>query len=424
VSKDSVQAESLRARPPASDAGGVAATVSTAVPVRSVLLAPGVARVFGASLVGRMPAGALGLLLILRTRELGGSFGAGGLAAAAFSLGLAVSAPAIGRAVDARGQTRVLAACAAAVAGALTALALLPGSAPLGAVLVLAVLAGVAHPPLSACQRALWPRLLPDASRQHAAYALEAAALEVTYVLGPLVIVGAVGTRSAALALALCACLLLAGTLTFAAHPASRGWPAAGRLTRGIAGALRSPGVRTLLATQACLGCSFGAIEVGVAAFADHAGDRGATGPVLAAWALASMLGGLAAGRRGAPADPVARLVVLIAAMAAADALLALAPTPLALGLLCIPAGAAIAPLFGLTYVLAGEAAREGTVTEAYTWLATGIAAGLATGSAAGGALAAHHGPAAAFLLAAIAVAAAGAVTRAWSASLRGRSTR
>jgi MFS family permease len=400
----------------------MAATASTAVPLRTVLLAPGVARVFAASLVGRLPAGALGLLLILRTRELGGSFGAGGLAAGAFSLGLAVSAPAIGRAVDARGQTRVLAVCAAAVAGALIALALLPSRAPLGAVLALAVLAGIAHPPLSACLRALWPHLLPDPSRQHAAYALEAAALEVSYVLGPLVLVSVVATRSAALALALCAALLLAGTLAFAAHPASRGWPAGGRAARGLGGALRSPGVRTLLATQAFLGCSFGAIEVGVAAFADHAGARGATGPILAAWGLSSMLGGIAAGRRGAPADPVGRLLVLLAAMAAADAVLALAPTPLVLGLLCVPAGAAIAPLFGVTYALAGDAAREGTITEAYTWLATGIAVGLATGSAAGGALAAHLGGGAAFLAAAAAVAAAGILTRSRAPVLRPRS--
>src|SRR5919201_1221955 len=215
--------------------GGMAVAASTAIPLRTVLLAPGVARVFAASLVGRLPAGALGLLLIRRTRELGGSFGAGGLAAGAFSLGLAVSAPAIGRAVDARGQTRVLAVCAAAVAGALIALALLPSRAPLGAVLALAVLAGIAHPPLSACLRALWPHLLPDPSRQHAAYALEAAALEVSYVLGPLVLVSVVATRSAALALALCAALLLAGTPAFAAHPASRGSPAGGGRAGGAA---------------------------------------------------------------------------------------------------------------------------------------------------------------------------------------------
>src|SRR6185295_19651535 len=80
--------------------------------VRTVLSAPGVARVFLASMVGRIPAGALGLLLILRVRELGGGYADGGLVAGALSLGMGAAAPLVGRVVDTRGQTRVLAASA------------------------------------------------------------------------------------------------------------------------------------------------------------------------------------------------------------------------------------------------------------------------------------------------------------------------
>jgi len=73
-------------------------------------------------------------------------------------------------------------------------------------------------------------------------------------------------------------------------------------------------------------------------------------------------------------------------------------------------AGLAIAPAFAVVYGLAGEVAREGTVTEAFTWLTTGLGAGLAAGSAIGGALAASAGPGAAFLAAAGAAALAAAV--------------
>src|SRR3954463_7612273 len=101
--------------------------------VRTVLSAPGVARVFSASMVGRIPAGALGLLLVLRVRELGGGFADGGLVAGGRSPGLGAAAPLVGRVVDARGQTRVLAGSATACAGALAALALVPaGTAPRG----------------------------------------------------------------------------------------------------------------------------------------------------------------------------------------------------------------------------------------------------------------------------------------------------
>src|SRR5215210_2180362 len=98
--------------------------------VRALLSTPGVARVFGASMVGRVPAGALGLLLILRARELGGGYADGGLVGGAFAFGLGAAAPLVGRVVDARGQTRVLVAGAAACAGALGALALVPAGTP------------------------------------------------------------------------------------------------------------------------------------------------------------------------------------------------------------------------------------------------------------------------------------------------------
>src|SRR3954451_21608426 len=130
--------------------------------IRSVLSTPGVTRAFSASLVGRVPAGALGLLLVLRVRELGGGFADGGLVAGALSLGLGIAAPLVGRVVDARGQTRVLAGSATACAAALASLALVPAGTPLGVLLALAATAGGAPPPLAACLRALWPALLPD----------------------------------------------------------------------------------------------------------------------------------------------------------------------------------------------------------------------------------------------------------------------
>src|SRR4051794_41963470 len=115
--------------------------------VRAVLRAPGVARVFAASLLGRIPAGALGLLLILRVRELGGGYADGGAIAGAFSLGYATAAPLVGRLVDARGQTRILAAGAAAGGAALRAPPLPPPRPPPPPLLRVPPLPRGAHPP-------------------------------------------------------------------------------------------------------------------------------------------------------------------------------------------------------------------------------------------------------------------------------------
>jgi hypothetical protein len=125
---------------------------------------------------------------------------------------------------------------------------------------------------------------------------------------------------------------------------------------------------------------------------ASSAPAQGAIGPLLAAWGLASMLGGAVAVRRGAPREPIRRLVALFAALAATDALLLAATDEVALEALLVVAGPAVAPAFAVVYTLAGDVARGGTVTEAFTWLGTGIGLGLAAGSA----RAAHSRPRAA----------------------------
>ena len=113
------------------------------------------------------------------------------------------------------------------------------------------------------------------------------------------------------------------------------------------------------------------------------------------------------AARGRPPADRVRRLCILLVVLAAGHALLALPVGLYVLAALLLLAGGAIAPSFGLAYGLVDSAAPEGTVTEAFTWLTTGIAAGLAGGSALAGVLAEGPGAGAGFLVAAVGAAAA-----------------
>jgi predicted MFS family arabinose efflux permease len=373
------------------------------------------ARLFVSSLVGRAPATALTLVLVLRTKELTGSFAAAGLASGGNALASAVCSPVLGKMLDRRGQPPILLAAASVSAVAMVAFALLPHGVSPAAILPCAVVAGATLPPLGACLRTLWPALLaPD--RIHAAFALDAAAIEIVYIAGPVLIAGALGAWSLAASAVACAVLLVIGTLVFATSPSSRAWRPGVREEGG--GALRAPGVRTLAVLFVLIGAAFGAIEVAVAAVADDAGARGAAGPLLGAWGLGSFAGGLLATRAPAPADPVRRLSVFLVALAAGHLLLALPVGLVALGGLLSLAGAAIAPAFGLAYGLVERAAAAGTVTEAYTWLSTGLAAGIAVGAALAGALAESAGPEAGFLLAAAGAATGAAIVSAQRATL------
>jgi MFS family permease len=384
-------------------------------PIRSLLATPEVSRTLTASLLGRLPFTAVGLLLILRVRDLEGGFGDGGMVAGAWAVGIACFSPLVGRLVDRHGQRRVLLPCAVLCASTLVAIALAPDATPLPALAALAAFAGMAHPPLSGAMRALWPELVPPA-RLHAILALESAGIELTFIAGPLLLVGALaGATSPSVALVGCAALLVAGTLAFVAAPSSRRWRPA-RIERTLAGALRSPALLTLMSAATFMGISFGAIEVATAAHADEHGSRALVGPLLAAWAAGSLVGGLLSARSRAPADPHRRLAFLLAATGAADVLVALAPSPPALGAALFVAGVCIAPAFATLYALTAEGAREGTLTESYTWLTTGITGGLALGAAAGGAVvdaaSSHAAMAGAVLMVAVAVAIAWAGRR------------
>ena len=379
---------------------------------------PGFTRLFLASMAGRLPASALGLVLILHVRGLTGSFAAGGAVAGAYALANGVTGPLLGRLVDRRGQGAVLVPAALVSSAAIVALALLPHGAAVAPAVALAAVAGAAFPPLGPCLRTLWPSMLgDDPGRMHAAFSLEAAALEATYIVGPVVIAGAIGAWSTAAATLACAALLIGGVLAFCAHAASRAWrPAAGAAgARAASGALRSRGVRTLMLVFALLGATFGSVEIAVPVAAEAAGHAGAAGLLLGVWGLGSLLGGLAAARAGAARDPVRRLTLLLAALAAGHLLLTIPLGPLPLAALLLLAGLALSPAIAAAYAMVESLAPAGTVTEAYTWLSTGIAAGLAAGAALSGALAQSHGAGAAFAAAGAACAAgalAGAARR------------
>src|SRR4051794_23169672 len=162
--------------------------------MREILRIPGVRALFAASCVARLPMGALGLLLVLHTHELTGSYADGGLASGAYALAIGVSNPALARVVDRRGQTRVLRAGAPIAAAAIVYLALLPAGTPVAAITAGAIVAGLSQPPIGACMRALWPELIEGADRRHAAYALESVALEFVYICGPVAIVAGIGS--------------------------------------------------------------------------------------------------------------------------------------------------------------------------------------------------------------------------------------
>src|SRR4051812_30546822 len=156
-------------------------------PYRALFGLPGVPRLVAGSIVGRIPYGMVNLGILLLVREATGSFAAAGLVSGANFAAACVAAPVQGRVIDRVGQPRVLVICALLDAASLVALVAL-GDAPVWALAACAAAAGAFVPPLSPSLRTLWPGLVQrggaDPSVLQTAYAFEAVAIEVLFILG------------------------------------------------------------------------------------------------------------------------------------------------------------------------------------------------------------------------------------------------
>jgi MFS family permease len=387
-----------------------------------VLRTPSVSRLLASAVVGRMPTGMAGLAIVLLVREGGGTYAVAGLVAGTYSVALALTSPLLGRLVDRVGQTRVLVGCAAASALSFGALAAAGRTASPVLLAALAALAGGSIPPVGACMRALWSELLGNDGQLQAAFAVESTVQELIFVVGPPLVALLAAVFSPAVAVLGTGVLLLGGVGVFAATPVSRAWRPQ-RRTADWAGPLRSPGIRAVLATIVLLAGAFGTVEVTVVAGAEQLGSRALAGPLLALWALGSLVGGLIFGSRASDRGPEQRMVGLLALVVAGIALLAVATGLFQLGAGMILAGLGIAPAVACLYLLVDRLAPAGTVTEAFTWVTTAFATGFAGGNALGGTLVHEAGIDRAFLVAAGGVAAAALLARLGRSALAGGPT-
>ncbi|MCP2336901.1 MFS transporter [Actinomadura rupiterrae] len=342
------------------------------------LRVPFAARLLGGTLLGRLPNGMAMLAVVLHVRASGGGYPLAGALGAVLGLATAVGQPVLGRAMDRFGQAPVLLPAAFASAAGFALLAAF-GADPLPVTVLAVVLGGFATPPLEAGLRALWPSVLDGPEQVHAAYALDAAAQEILFTVGPLLVVAAAAINTPT-ALLLTGALGIAGTLVVVTSGPSRRWrgePRAG----DWAGPLRSSGLRVLLAALAMAGIALGVYAVAVVAYAERLDSGIASGVLLAAMSAGALVGGLVYGARDWPGELHVRLPWLLALLAAGYAPLTWAPGLPVMTVLAFVSGVFLAPTLACSFSLVDRLAPTGTVTEAFAWIVAAIGAGSALGS-------------------------------------------
>lgn len=384
-----------------------------------VLRVPGVARVAAFATVGRLPFAIVPLSIVLLMREEGYQYGQIGAVVGAEALAVGLTAVFVGRLVDRVGRRRVI-----LVTGATTALFVcaetiaILSDAPVWLLVTLAALQGATIPPISASMRSLWARLVPEETLE-SAYAFDAIQLELVFVIGPLIAAGLATALSPAVGLLLCAGFYVLAAGGFATAPAARAAAPEEHVERTRAGALRSPGMRTLVLAGSIMAISFGSLEVALPAFAEAEGSRGAVGPLITVWALGSVIGGLWYGARSWRSPLEKRFLILMALLVLGAAPLPFAPSIGVMGVLLVLTGLALAPLATTEYSLVDRLAPAGTATEAYSWQIVANVMGAAAGSFIAGVLAEEASVEWALATAGIACAGGFAVALAGRRSLR-----
>jgi MFS family permease len=340
-----------------------------------------------ASVLARLPIGMGAIALVLYVHHQTGSFAAAGIATAAYTVGLGLTAPLLGRFVDSHGRvTLVPAALLSSLA--LVAIVVL-GSAGAATWLLVAAagVAGIAAPPLGGVFRHRLPDLV-HAADVPTVFAVDSILIEVLFIFGPLLAGGLAATAGPADALLVAAVVGLAGVAWFALLlPPHRPDPEA-RAARPRGGALSSPAIRLIVLGGVPLAAMFGALDVALPAFGVAHGSAALGGPFGASLAFGSALGGIAYGARPRTLGPPRRALLRLSSLQALLVLpLLLDPSVAATFFLAALAGVCVAPLISVRSELVRELLPPGTGTEAFSWVTVSIGVGASAGSALAGPL-------------------------------------
>ena len=367
-----------------------------------------IARPFVFAALARLTLAMLPLGILILVQQDRQTYALAGVVSGAYAIGAAVGTPLWGRLMDRFGQLAVLVPTSLTSAALLITLTLATtGGAPAGALVALAAGVGLSYPAVSPALRAGFRVAFPDPWSRKVAFALDATSVELSFVLGPLLLSAFLVARIAALPLLITAILLAGGTIAYCltrfARRASqalgaRDTPDLGD-AQGASGAggpaprtaLAAAGVPAILVVVLLLSVGFGQLDTSMTATADQAlGGTEQVGILFAAIAGGSTIGGLVFGIRSWPFDDRHALPVLMGIFGLCLLLLAgLLSTswvglPLLLPLLFLT-GLSIAPALIMQQTLLDRLTPPARLNEAQALLSASNTTGAAIGTAIAG---------------------------------------
>ncbi|GGQ83927.1 MFS transporter [Kitasatospora griseola] len=359
---------------------------------RQIFAAPGSLAFSSSGLIARLPISMTGIGTVTMLAEMKGTFWLGSALSATLAVSAAILGPWISRLVDRHGQRRI--ALPATLGTVLAAAGLLLGARtglPDWTLFVFAAGMGV-MPSTGSMVRARWAHLYRDEPpKLHTAYSFEAVADEICFIVGPILAVSLATTVFPESGVLLAAVFLVVGVLLFTGQRRTEPpvHPAAHQAGPSV---IANRGLQILVMTLVATGGVFGSVEVVTVAFAKAQQHTGASGPVLAVYALGSCLAGAVFGTLKPAGSMARRFLIGVTVMAVGMVPLILAAqlmdgtaALIGVGTALFLSGLAISPTLITAMALVERLVPAAQLTEGMTWTTTGMALGVAVGSSAAG---------------------------------------
>lgn len=342
----------------------------------NLLRKPALMRVFVSQLLARFPLGMLSMGILIFIQSTTQQYGLAGIIVGSLSIGEAVMVPLTSR-LSTRFDTRkFLLWIGIANAIAIAALVIAPHS--FAFYVVIALVAGITTPPFAAVSRALFP-LLADEEETRSLFALDTAAQEILWIIGPVLAAVSAGIYPAA-PLLLCSAFTVAGTLWFVTSPALQ--TVRLPLSQSKFGyVLKYKSLVITLLVMFVLVASWTSFEVGLLSYFEA--DAFWMGMAIALSGAGSLTGALLLGNK--KLGLLSTIGVLLITALGTTAFLFSSDSPVLFSAALFVSGFGFAPGIASLLLMVSHAVRSEDSAEAFGWIATAALLGGACGTALGG---------------------------------------
>ena len=347
---------------------------------REIFQTPGTIGFAAAAFVARLPVAMVPIGIVTMLSQSRGEYWLAGAVAATFTLANAIAAPQISRLVDRLGQFRLLVPTTTLSAMAFTLLMIASRQKwPAWSLFVTALFAA-SMPSMAAMVRARWTELFRNRPQLNTAFAFESAADELVYIAGASLSVSLSVALFAEAGILASTLLLTLGTAAFVlqrgTEPPLR-WNEPASRTAAIF--LRP--VQLITLAMVFVGTIFATAEVCIVALTREWGKPNAASLVIGVYAAGSFILGVILGGLKLTAALHRQLLVAMSLLLITTVPLLLADTVQVLTVTIFVSGIAIAPTFITAFGLVERHVPPAVLTEAVTWVGTGIGIGMAAGS-------------------------------------------